>query len=42
MLIMITLAQFESSRWFAAILSHDGRPEAGIDAFGDNRADMDV
>ncbi|GLU35114.1 AI-2E family transporter [Trinickia caryophylli] len=29
MLIMITMAQFESSRWFAALLSHDGRPETG-------------
>ena len=42
MLIMITTAQFESSRWFAAVLSHDGRPEAGIDLFSDNRTDMDV
>lgn len=31
MLIMITMAQFESSRWFAALLSHDGRPETGAD-----------
>lgn len=42
MLIMITTAQFESSRWFAAVLSHDGRPEAGIDTLGDGQAQADA
>lgn len=42
MLIMITTAQFESSRWFAAVLSHDGRPEAGIDTFMDGQAETDA
>lgn len=42
MLIMITTAQFDSSRWFAAVLSHDGRPEAGIDSYGGDRAEMEV
>lgn len=42
MLIMITMAQFESSWWFAAVLSHDGRPEGGIDAFSDGRTETEI
>jgi hypothetical protein len=38
---MVTLAQFESSRWFAALLSHDGRPEMSVDAFESDRTEMD-
>ncbi|PMS16840.1 hypothetical protein C0Z18_22090 [Trinickia dabaoshanensis] len=42
MLIMIATAQFESSRWFAAVLSHDGRPETGVDSFADSPTEMDI
>lgn len=41
MLIMVTMAQFESSRWFAALLSHDGRPEMSVDAFDGDRTEAD-
>lgn len=42
MLIMITMAQFETSRWFAAVLSHDGRPEEGIDTLGESGVETDA
>jgi predicted PurR-regulated permease PerM len=42
MLIMVTTAQFESSRWFAAVLSHDGRPEEGIEPLDESGAETDV